>query len=111
MRTRDWRRFQEEKIYIQRIKRFSRGWYRFRNANGDRVINPTWVDFIGLKGYFHLKNLTTTRYDSKYKTKYSPNKTISYYRDIKVNNQSYGLREKDKALVRKIIQDGLREVD
>ena len=113
MRTRDWRRFQEEKIYRRRIKRFGRAWYRFRNANGDRIIDPMWVDFIGLKDYFYLKNLTTKEHDSKYKVKYSPNKMRSYYRDehAKKNAQSAGLRERDKVLVRKMIEDGLREIE
>jgi hypothetical protein len=113
MRTRDWRRFQEEKIYIRRIKRFGRSWYIFRNANGDRILEPTWVDFIGLKDYFYLKNLVTKKHNSKYKVKYSPNRMRSYYRDeiVKKSEQSFGLREKDKELVRKLIQNGFREID
>ena len=36
----------------------------------------------------------------------------SYYRDVIVNKseQSFGLREKDKVLVRNLIQNGFREI-
>jgi hypothetical protein len=112
MRTRDWRRFQEEKIYRRRIKQFCRNWYYFRTANGDKINDPLWVDFIGLQEFFFYKHGTTKRHDSKYKVKYSPNKTISYYRDhLKRDSLSFGIREKDKVLVRKMIEDELREIE
>ena len=109
MRTRDWRRFQEEKIYRRRIKQFCRRWYYFHTANGDRIFDPIWVEFIGLKDFFFYKSGTTRKHDSKYKVKYSPNKTNSYYRDRKKKGISYGKREKDKALFIKLIQDELTE--
>jgi len=112
MRTRDWRRFQEEKTYRRRIKKFFRGkWWYFHTANGDRIIHPIWIDFIGLKDFFFYKSGTTRKHDSKYKVKYSPNKNTSYYRDSRRKGKSYGIREKDKVLFRKIIQDGLTEND
>jgi hypothetical protein len=67
MRTRDWRRFQEEKIYRRRIKRFGRAWYYFHTANGDKLKNPIWVDFIGLPDYNFYKTGTTKKYDTKVK--------------------------------------------
>jgi hypothetical protein len=105
MRTRDWRRFQEEKKYRRRIKKFHRKWWYFHTANGDRIIHPIWSDFIGLKDFHFYKSGTTREYDSKYKVKYSPNKNVSYYRDSKSKETSYGLREKDKILVKKIIKE------
>ena len=104
MRTRDWRRYQEEKNYRRRIKKFHRKWYRFRTANGDRIQNPIWSDFIGLKDFFFYKHGTTRNCDSKYKVKYSPNRPPFYYRDLKPHRMSYGTREKDKTLVKKIIK-------
>jgi hypothetical protein len=109
MRTRDWRRFQEEKIYRRRIKRFGRAWYYFHTANGDKLKNPIWVDFIGLPDYNFYKTGTTKKYDTKSKVKYSPNKSNSYYRDRKKGQNSYGNREKDNQLAKKLIQDGLSE--
>lgn len=109
MRTRDWRRFQEEKIYRRRIKQFCRGWYYFHTANGDKLKNPIWVDFIGLHYYYFYKTGTTKNYDTKSKVKYSPNKSNSYYRDYKRRHNSYGNREKDNQLAKKLIQDGLSE--
>jgi len=111
MRTRDWRRFQEEKIYLRRIKKFCRrGWY-FHTANGDRITNPIWVDFIGLQDFFFYKSGTTRKHDTRHNVKYSPNRTNSYYRDNKRKGNSYGLREKDKELFRKLLEDELREND
>lgn len=104
MRTRDWRRYQEELHFIRRIKRFCRSWYHFHTANGDKIYNPIWVDFIGLKDFFFYKHGTTRQCDSKYKTKYSPNKP-SYYRDPKPGRFSYRTREKDKTLAQKIIKE------
>ena len=111
MRTRDWRRFQEEKIYLRRIKKFFRRWWHFHTPNGDRIVDPIWVDFIGLKDFFFYKSGTTRKDDSKYKVKYSPNNNSSYYRDLKKKGKSCGIREKDKVLFRKIIKDGLTEND
>lgn len=109
MRTRDWRRYQEERVYIKRLKTLVNGHWYFRNANGDRIFEPIWVDYIGYKGYFFYKSGTTTKRDSKHKTKYSPNKNPSYYRDNKKGHQTCKLREKDKELVKKIIKDEIRE--
>lgn len=105
MRTRDWRRFQLEKKYRRRIKKFCRRWYYFRTANGDKIQNPIWVDFIGNAYYFHFKNGSTIKDDSKYSSKYSPNKKKSYSRDKRNYKLSYGLREKDKFLIQKIIRE------
>jgi hypothetical protein len=109
MRTRDWRRYQEERVYINRLKTLVNGHWYFRNANGDRIFEPIWVDYIGVKCYFFYKSLTTTKRDSKYKNKYSSNKEPSYYREVKKGHLTFKLREKDKELVKKIIKDELTE--
>lgn len=105
MRSRDWRRFQQENIYRKRVKSFCRNWWYFRTANGDRVLDPLWYEFIGLRDFYLYKNNSTTRYDSRYKVKYSPNKSKGHYRDPKPKALSYGTREKDKVLVRKILNE------
>lgn len=109
MRTRDWRKYQEERVYIKRLKTLVNGYCYFRNANGDRIFDPIWVDYIGFKGCHFYKSGTTTKRDSKYKNKYSSNKKSSYYREKRKDYLSYKLREKDKELVRKIIKDEVRE--
>jgi len=109
MRTRDWRRFQEEKKYRRRIKNFFRNWYYFRTSNGDRIQDPTWVDFIGNSYYFFFKSGVTRKSDSRYKSKYSPNRK-SYSRDSKMSNKNgFGLREKDKSLLQKIIKEYIND--
>ena len=88
MRTRDWRRFQEEKIFRRRIKQFCRRWYYFHTANGDKIKNPMWVDFIGLPDYNFYKTGTTKNYDTKRKVKYSPNNLNISRRSSKLDRSS-----------------------
>lgn len=109
MRSRDWRRFQKEKVYRRRIKYFSRFWFYCRTANGDRVENPIWLDFIGTPDFFFYKSGTTKTYRSKNKVKYSPNKSKSYYRDPSRKRLSFGNRERDKVITYKIIKEYLNE--
>lgn len=105
MRSRGWRRSHKERVNIKRIKKFHNSWHRFYNANGDYIICPHWVDFIGHKSFFFLRTLTTTKGDTKYKSKYSPNSRPTRYRDIKPSGFSYGTREKDKKILIKEIKD------
>lgn len=104
MRSRDWRIFQLEKVWKQRIKKFVYQWYRY-TPNGDRKNHPIWTDFIGDDYFYFYKTGTTKKWDTQHKTKYSPNKEKSYYRDRKSGRQTLGLREKDKQLVRRIIRE------
>ena len=61
MRTRNWRRFHEERLFVKRIKRFSRRWYRFETANGDIVQSPPhWTEFIGRSDFNFYKNNSFT---------------------------------------------------
>jgi uncharacterized protein (DUF2132 family) len=107
MRSKEWRRYHLERVYIKRLKRFHGEWHQFYTSNGDYIACPSWTDFIGRKDFFFLKTLTTTKNDTKYKSKYSPNsaKRGSRYRDVKPKNQTYRTREKDKELVMKIIKE------
>jgi len=109
MRTRDWRIFHEERLFIKRIKRFSRRWYHFETANGNRMQNPHWLDFIGRSDYNFYKNGVTREYESRYKHKYSPNKSSGRYRDPRPKSRnsggSTGKRESDKILTKRIIQE------
>ena len=105
MRGLNWKRSQQERVLRKRIKKFHEHWYHFHTENGDKIHDPIWVDFIGLKGFYtFLKNSKTTKWETRHKVKYSPNKNKGYYRDKKPNkNQlSSGTREKDNMAFRKM---------
>lgn len=104
MRSKVWRRYHLERVYKKRLKRFRGWWYRFYTSNGDYIACPFWIDFIGRSDFFFLKTLTTTKSDTKSKSKYSPNRSKRRY-SIKPKTQTYGAREKDKELVMKIINE------
>ena len=81
MRTRAWRRYMEEVKVTKRLKLFSARsyyWY-FQDRNNTRISNPLWCDYVGIDVQFMFKTHTTKKHDSKFKTKYSPNKTKGYW--------------------------------
>jgi hypothetical protein len=76
------RRFYAEKYTIKRLRRqlqFYNGFRGYKNVNGvvKKVILPS--DFLGSWIYFSSKTYSTDKWASKYKSKYSPNKTKMYY--------------------------------
>lgn len=83
MRNRAWRRYKEDLKVIHRIHKMSRGgwWRRHRDVNNILIQEPTLKDFIGTSYNFMYKNYTTDKHSSRYKSKYSPNRKNSYYRD------------------------------
>jgi hypothetical protein len=109
MRTRDWRRYKLELIVRKRLKKFhSASWYRYQTPNGDKLQNYEWCDEIGSTDSFCYKSHSTAR-SSRYEIKYSPNKSRSYYGDIKPRKDSLGTRLLDKREFLKILkQYGLR---
>ena len=108
-RDRAWRRYKKEVIHKRRIKyHFStRSWYRgFSTPNEDIIIHPVWTDSIGHKYLNFFKNDKTENWISKNKCKYSPNKSLTYYRELKTGKfQSFGCREKDKILFNYILRE------
>lgn len=106
MRDRAWRRYIEEKKVIRRLKRkCSDHWWRFEDANDILCHKRTVASYLGTKEYFWSKTLTATKWDSRYKCKYSPNKSSSYSRDKKKSRNSNKLREKDKLDFFKILKE------
>ena len=85
MRNRAWRRYMEERIVIRRIRtttyiRYSY-WIYFQDVNGYGH-NPVLLkDFIGTRDAHRFKTHVTTKHDTKYKIKYSPNKSKDCYRE------------------------------
>ena len=100
MRDRAYRRYIEEKKVIRRLSNIRGYWYRFTDANGLYTVAPTLADFVGTENSFRYKTHTTTKWDSKYKEKYSPNKTTGWR-----NKGQLRTREEN----RQILIDILRE--
>ncbi len=100
MRGRSWRRFKKEVVVKKRLKKFLYSyWWSFMNINHSYG-EPTIIDFIGKIEYFHSKTLTTDKYRSKSKVKYSLNRNKDYWRDHKVKTREYQ---------RKVFRDILKE--
>lgn len=104
IRDRAWRRYMEERIVIRRMARAvctNRWWRGFRDVNDINHQRPTIAIYIGTEIHFRAKTHTTTKWDTKHKVKYSPNKDKGYYRD-EGNGQT---REKQKRLFLKILKE------
>ena len=84
MRDRAWRRYMEERIVIRRIRTtiYIRSYWRyFQDVNGYGHNPALLKDLIGTKDAHRFKTLVTTKHDTKYKIKYSPNKSKDCYRE------------------------------
>ena len=102
MRDRAWRRYKQDVKLLQRLHNIicTYGWGH-KDENGVYLVNPSIKSFIGSDLYCKFKTHTTDRQDSRYKTKYSPNKQNSYYRD----NNKDGRRESDKVIFFKMLKE------
>ena len=83
MRDRAWRRYMEERIVIRRIRTTIRirSYWRYLDVNEYRH-NPVLLkDYIGTKDAHRFKTHVTIKQDTKYKVKYSPNKSKDCYRE------------------------------
>ena len=89
------RKHHADRIYKKRIKNLNphnyNWWFTF-NSNGDQY-NIDWTSFILHTSYIYLKKTSTTKFDTRHKSKYSPNKGYNW-RDSKTKSQTFGLREK-----------------
>lgn len=103
MRDRAWRRHIEEKKVKSRLKRFNQQtswWYSgYSDLNNLNRKNPTISDYIGGYLFNKFKTYTTSKIDSKYKSKYSPNKGVRYWRN------GHMCREKQKLEFLKILKE------
>jgi hypothetical protein len=101
MRGLAWRRYMEERIVIKRMSRYNSrlwNWSGFEDVNKISHQHPKLADIIGTNDNFRFKTHVTTKWDSKYKTKYSPNRGPRNWRDGKN-------REKDKRIFLKILKE------
>jgi len=104
MRDRAWRRHMEEKIVISRIKttiKIRSYWRYFQDVNEYGHDPGNVKDYIGSKDAHRFKTHVTTKWDSKYKIKYSPNRSKESYRD----SRKLETREYNKRLFLKIIKE------
>lgn len=101
MKDRAYRRHMEETIVLRRLRRLaSHEWWRFKDINGIDHNRQCVKDYIGTQSNFMYKTYTTTKSDSNYKDKYSPNKSCRY-RNAGPKNR----RERDKIDFEKLLQE------
>lgn len=109
MRGIAYRRFTQDIIVRRRLKKFFINYWRYTDLHGYIIQNPKWTDSIGSASHHFYKSHTTDPQESKFKTKYSPNKSFGYNRDTKKSGESTGRREVDKRLLLKVLKEnGIR---
>lgn len=104
IRDRAWRRYMEERVVIRRMTRsmYTNRWWRgFEDVNGIKHQRPTIAIYIGTEIHFRAKTHTTTKWDSRYNVKYSPNKGKGYWRDGRRDET----REKQKRIFLNILRE------
>jgi hypothetical protein len=74
MRKRAWRRHKEEVHLIKRLRRYNHYYYKFTDVNNINYYEHNMAQLIGTQTYFMSKTMSTDKYDSRYKCKYSPNR-------------------------------------
>ena len=79
----------------------NRWWRGFEDVNGITYQRPTLSIYVGTEIHFRAKTHTTTKWDTKHKVKYSPNKDQGYYRD-EGNGQT---RENQKRIFLEILKE------
>lgn len=102
MRGRAWRRYQQDLVFIRRLKLrigMSNYW-RFKDVNHISINKITISSLVNHKDSHMYKSYVTTRYDSRYKSKYSSNRG-GYYRD----KNKIGNRESDKVKFLRILKE------
>lgn len=100
MRDRSYRRYMEERKVIRRLGNIRGYWYRFTDVNGLYTTAPSLADFVGTENCFRYKTHTTTKWDSKYKEKYSPNKSRGWRSKGRLRT-----REENKLLLYQILKE------
>jgi hypothetical protein len=94
----------EERIVIRRIRitiKMRSYWRYFEDVNGYGHNPGLLKDFIGTKDAHRFKTHVTTKHDTKYKIKYSPNKSRDSYRE----NRMLETREYRKNEFLEILKD------
>lgn len=101
MRGRAYRRYIEQKKVLKRLSNVRGYWWNFIDANGLHCKYPSISDFIGTIYNFRFKTYTTSKQASKYKEKYSPNKSKRCWR----YKGSLKTREENKQLMLSLLKE------
>lgn len=91
-RDRAWRRYMKEKHTIRRLNIAKNTYFYNYTLTRKYKEHPLIHDFIGTYTHYKSKSYSTDKHDSKYKNKYSPNKTKSY-RQTGINTREYRKKE------------------
>jgi len=103
MRDKRWRIWRGSLILKKRIKRhfcFRSSYFPFYNDASVKTWGTNWTDFISSSEVIKFRSITTDKWDTRWKTKFSPNKSNNYWRDIRGKNKT--TREKEKINFTKI---------
>lgn len=104
MRDRSWRIWKGNLILKKRIKRIRRNkYFPFYNNAYVKILDFTWVDFISAYETKKYRSIVTDKWDTRWKTKYSPNRSKMYWRGISGKNKT--TRELERAEFHKIKQE------
>jgi hypothetical protein len=109
MRNYQWRKYKLECIIKRKLKIYSSKhspyyYSSFTDVNGFSHKSPLWINYLNTHIHYNIISYNTHRTDSKYKSKYSPNRSLRW-RDKKVKGYSYSAREVDKILFKKILTE------
>ena len=102
MRDSAWRRYVEDRIVIRRLRTQcdrSWSWRGFEDVNKISHQHPILKDYIRTDNNYRFKTHTTTKWETNYKTKYSPNRGPRHWRD------GFKTREKDRKIFLNILRE------
>jgi hypothetical protein len=102
MRGRAWRRWKQETIVKKRLRTKCNYYYwRILTVNNSKTLTPTLMDLLARKEHFNSKTLTTDKYTTKLKNKFSPNrgKSGNWSRDGNKNTREWNRKELKKILI------------
>ena len=98
-----WRRYMKEKHTKRRLKNYINSSYFIYDVNNNAYYDSgRYIDLLNTNIYFVLKGCVSTRHDSKYKNKYSKNKSKRRY-FLKEGNGKTRIEQKE--IFRKILKE------
>jgi len=107
-RDRSWRRHIENKKVIKRLKQMlnKSRWWRFEDACNIKIQEPKWHDLVVTKTAYFYKCSTTSRYDTRCKTKWGKKGKKNYDWSFDQNT-----RPKDRKRYKKELDElGLKHI-
>jgi hypothetical protein len=105
-RTRDWRRWKADIVFLKRIKIHNRRfyWHVHIDSNGLKISNLKWIDKIGMQSFYIYKSQTTLFFVTRNKSKWGKKGKRGFNWSSDYNN-----RPKDKVRFLKLLkEDGFK---